>query len=122
MAGRKTAVQASLYFLFPVKFLNPIHPGRHSGKNQIHKREGGHGLHNNHGPGHNHRIMAAFDMDQNILPVLIYGFLFGKNGGTRQQPRLSCVPIVFDYILIQGCKSKKLCRAASSKRRHVPKI
>ena len=81
MAGRKTAVQASLYFLFPVKFLNPIHPGRHSGKNQIHKREGGHGLHNNHGPGHNHRIMAAFDMDQNILPVLIYGFLFGKNGG-----------------------------------------
>lgn len=30
--------------------------------------------------------------------------------GTRQQPRLSCVPIVFDYILIQGCKSKKLCR------------
>ena len=28
--------------------------------------------------------------------------------GTRQQPRLSCVPIVFDYILIQGCKSKKI--------------
>ena len=39
--------------------------------------------------------------------------------GTRQQPRLSCVPIVFDYILIQGCKSKKLCRAASSKRRQI---
>lgn len=38
---------------------------------------------------------------------------------TRQQPRLSCVPIVFDYILIQGCKSKKLCRAASSKRRQI---
>ena len=39
--------------------------------------------------------------------------------GTRQQPRLSCVPIVFDYILIQGCKSKKLCRAAPSKRRQI---
>ncbi len=39
--------------------------------------------------------------------------------GTRQQPRLSCVPIVFDYILIQGCKSKKLCRAASSKQRQI---
>lgn len=31
--------------------------------------------------------------------------------GTRQQPPITCVPMVFDYILIQRCKSKKLCRA-----------
>lgn len=37
--------------------------------------------------------------------------------GTRQQPPLTRVPIVFDYILIQRCKSKKLCRA---RRRNAP--
>ena len=39
--------------------------------------------------------------------------------GTRQQPRLSCVPIVFDYILIQGCKSKKIMPPNASERAQI---